>query len=60
MLIEEKVEQKYVPSTEDIEASQNGNSSISTARDTSKFTKVSISQWRFHYLPQSLVRTRSN
>lgn len=39
VVIEEKVEQKYVPSTQDIEASQNGNSSISTARDASKFTK---------------------
>merc|ERR1712223_1558977 len=45
VVIEEKVEQKYVPSTKNIEASQNGISSISTARDTSNFTKVSISQW---------------
>ena len=53
MVIEEKVEQKYVPLTKDIEASQNGNSSISTARDTSKFTKVSMSQGHFHCLAQS-------
>ena len=53
MVIEEKVEQKYVPSTKNIEASQNGINSISTARDTSKFTKVSIKQRRFYYLVQS-------
>ena len=50
MVIEEKVEQKYVPSTKNIEASPNGTNSISTARDMSNFTNVSISQWRFHYV----------